>query len=51
LQSVAQVWQADNIPLVNAEMTGIRMNRFASSLLSKAQFQHNEIKNNVKFLK
>jgi len=32
-------------------MTGIRMIRFASRLLFKAWFQHNEIKHNVKFLK
>jgi len=36
LQSVAQVWQADGISLINAEMTGIRLIRFASRLLFKA---------------
>jgi hypothetical protein len=35
LQPVAQVWQVDGISLVNAEMTGIRMIRFASRLLFK----------------
>jgi len=51
LQSVTQVWQTDYISLINTEMTGNHMDRFASSRLFKAYFYHIEIKNNVKFLK